>query len=93
MRDWRKNKPCLLLRRRLKIKCSKSLKKERYFFFYFIICRKLTGECEMRRKMRLQTLRCHFTGSASPLKRELLFHLDFEEGIFFLVLFFKDYIT
>lgn len=45
--------------------------------------------------MRLQTLRCHFTGSASPLKWELLFHLDFEEGLggFFLLLFFKDYIT
>lgn len=48
--------------------------------------------------MRLQTLRCHFTGSASPLKWELLFHPDFEEergGIFFffILLFFKDYIT
>lgn len=40
--------------------------------------------------MRLQTLRCHFTGSASPLKWELLFHLDFEEGgayFFFIVVF------
>lgn len=41
--------------------------------------------------MQLQTLRCHFTGSASPLKWELLFHPDFEEEggdfFFFIVVF------
>lgn len=101
MRDWRENNPCLLLqsvlRRRLEMKCSKSLKKERCFFFYFIICRKLTGECEMRRvkNKKCDSRRCGviLRGQRLLWNGSFCFILILRRGIFLCVLFFEDYIT
>lgn len=59
------------------------VKLDRRNLHFFWICYKLTGKCEMM----LGNVSPDAAASASPLKWELLFHLDFKKKDIFIVVF------